>query len=92
MKWIIQKHKVGNNQQELKVSILVKEMDNNWAFDSQSFIESFKEKLKEIPRNNNFSAEFGYQATPRNLTSLEIWKMKVNGDFNYKMFTVTKGD
>jgi hypothetical protein len=90
MKWKIQQHKVGNNQQELKVSILVKEMTETWAHDAETWCNSLKDKLKEIPRKNNFSADFAYKATPRNHTSLEVWKMKVNGDFNYKMFTVTR--
>ena len=89
MKWTILKNKVGNGQQEINVSILVQEMENSWAFDSQSWCNTFKEKLKDIKKTNCFSAEYGYHATQRNRTSLEVWKMKVNGDFNYKMFTVT---
>lgn len=92
MKWKIEQHKVFNNQQEIKVSILVKEMAETWANDSETWISAFKDKLKEIPRKNIFSAEFAYKATPRNHTSLEVWKMKANGDFNYKMFTVTKAE
>lgn len=89
MNWQIQKHKIGNNQQELQVSMLVKEMQETWANNAETWASSFKDRLKQIPRKNCFSAEFGYQATIRNPTSLEVWKMKVNGDFNYKMFTVT---
>lgn len=87
--WKIQKHKVGYGQQELQVSIFVKEMQETWAHDAESWCNTFKDKLKEIKRTNCFSAEYSYTATPRNQTSLEVWKMKVNGDFNYKMFTVT---
>jgi hypothetical protein len=65
-------------------------MSDTWAHDSESWISTFKDRLKLIKRTNNFSAEYAYKATPRNLTSLEVWKMKVNGDFNYKMFTVTR--
>jgi len=45
-----------------------------------------------VTKKNAYPAEYGYKATPRNHTSLEVWKMKVNGDFNYKMFTVTRED
>lgn len=89
MKWIIQKHKVGTGQQEIQVSILVNEMKETWASDSESWSSTFKDRLKQIPKKNAFPAEFFYKATPRNHTSLEVWKMKVNGDFNYKMFTAT---
>jgi hypothetical protein len=90
MKWNIQKHKVGNSQQEIQVVLLVKEMQETWASDSETWCSSFKDRLKQIPRTNSFSAEFGYKGTQRNHTSLEVWKMKANGDFNYKMFTVTR--
>lgn len=90
MRWRIQYHKVGNGQQELQVSILVKEMQETWAHDSESWCNSFTDKLKEIKKTNCFSAENGYKATPKNHTSLEVWKMKANGDYNYKMFTVTR--
>jgi hypothetical protein len=88
--WKTQKHKVGNGQQEIQVKILVTEMQQSWATDSESWSIAFKDKLKEIKRTNSFSAEYGYTATPINETSLEVWKMKTNGDFNYIMFTVTR--
>jgi len=90
MKWKIEKHRVGTGQQELQVSIKVKEMSETWASDSESWCVQFKCRLMEITRKNIFSAEYGYKAISINLTSLEVWKMKVNGDFNYKMFTVTR--
>lgn len=92
MKWIIQKHKVGSGQQELQVAIIVGEMQESWACDSESWAGAFKDRLKEVRKKNAFPAEYGYKATLRNHTSLEVWKMKVNGDFNYKMFTVTRED
>lgn len=92
MKWNIQKHKIGNGQKELQVSIIVKEMQETWAHDSESWCNTFKDKLKEIKRTNCFSAENGFKATQRNRTSLEVWKMKANCDYNYKMFTVTKDE
>lgn len=90
MKWNIQRHKVGNGQQEIQVSILVKEMQDTWASDSESWCNSFKDNFKKIKRTNCFSAENGYTAMPINHTSLEVWKTKASGDFNYKMFTLTR--
>jgi hypothetical protein len=90
MKWNIQKHREGSSKQELQVSILIKEMQETWANDSESWCSTFKDKLKEIPKTNAYPAEYGYKAIPKNLTSLEVWKMKVNSDFNYKMYTVTR--
>lgn len=87
--WNIQRHKVGNGQQEIKVSILIKELAHTYAYNSESWCERFKDELKKIPRTNSFSAEYGFKATPRNEKSLEVWKMKANGEFNYKMYTVT---
>lgn len=87
--WKLQRHKVGSSQQELQVSIKVSEMENYSTYDSESWCEEFKNRLKEIKRTNSFSAENGYKATPRNPKSLEVWKLKANGDFNYKMYTVT---
>jgi hypothetical protein len=92
MKWNIQKHKVSNSSQELKAIILVKEMQETWASDSESWCRTFQDKLKEIPKTNAYTAEYGYRAKPINHTSLEVWKMKANSDFNYKMFTVTRDD
>lgn len=90
MNWKVEQHKRGNGQQEIKVSIIVKEMSSSYASNSEEWINMFENRLKEIPKTNSFPAEYGFKGTPRNLKSLEVWKMKVNGDFNYKMFTVTK--
>lgn len=77
------------DNRRFKFQYLVKEMQDYWARDSESWIDNFKSRLKEVKRTNCFSAENGYKATPRNNKSLEVWKLKANGDFNYKMFTVT---
>ena len=90
MKWNIQRHKVGSSQQELQVAIKVREMAEYNATDAESWCDTFKDRLKEIKRTNCFSAENGYKATPRNHTSVEVWKLKANGDYNYKMFTITR--
>lgn len=90
MAWKIEQHKRGDSSIEIQVAILVKEMKDYQVSHSQDWIDEFKKRLKEIPSKNASSAENSYKATLRNETSLEVWKMKANGDFNYKMFTVTK--
>ncbi|WP_091398081.1 hypothetical protein [Flavobacterium noncentrifugens] len=89
MKWNAEPHRRGNGQQEIQVSILVKEMQVTFASDSETWINQFKDRLRAIPRKNCFSAEFGYTASAIDLRTLEVWKVKANGDNNYKMFTVT---
>jgi hypothetical protein len=91
MRWKIEQHKRGNGTAEIQVAILVKEMDYSYASNSEEWIRNFQDRLKsEVPRTNAYSAEFTYKAIPIDVTTLEVWKMKVNCDFNYKMFTVTK--
>lgn len=54
------------------------------------FEQQFKKRIiAEIPRTNNFSADLMYRVTQRNLKSVEVWKMTVQGDFKSKMFTLT---
>lgn len=88
MGWTIERHRVGNGQQELQVSIIVREMIDTWAYNSESWCDHFKKRLSEIPRKNSYSAEFGYMPLPKDQNTVEVWKIKVNGDFNYKMYTV----
>lgn len=89
--WNVIEHKRGNGTADIKVSIIVKEMAYHQSSISDNWISNFIDRVKkEVPRTNTYSAEFSFKATPRNLHSLEVWKMKANGDFNYKMFTVTK--
>ena len=88
MGWTIERHRVGNNQQELKVSIIVREMIDTWSTDSGGWCGEFTKRISEIPRTNNYAAQYGYRAIPKGLHIVEVWKMKVNGDLNYKMYTV----
>ena len=88
MGWTIERHKVGNGQQELQVAIIVREMIDTWATDSGSWCGEFTKRISEIRRKNCYSAEYGYRAIPKDLHTVEVWKMKVNGDLNYRMFTV----
>ena len=55
---------------------------------AESFEYNFKLMLNEIKRSNNYSADLLYATTQRNLKSVEVWKMKVNGDFKTKMYTL----
>ena len=86
--WKITKHKAQNNQQELQLTTKVKDLEHAFASDSEGLIYDFKNRLKEIKRTNCFSAENAYKMIPLNNKSVEIWKLKVDGDFNYKMFTL----
>lgn len=88
--WKYTQHKRGNGQQEIKVSIMVKELIYNQAHDTETWISLFKEKLAEIPRTNIYSAEFGYRAEAVDEKTIVVWKMKVNSDYNYKMFTLKR--
>lgn len=87
--WKLTEHKCSRSSQELKVKMLIKEMvDGTYATTAGEFENHFKIRIAEIPRTNNFSADLLYKVTPRNLKSVEVWKMTVSGDFNYKMFTL----
>ena len=73
----------------MNVILLLKEMaEYSFASYAEQFINSFKERIVEIPRHNNFSADLLYKVTPRNHKSVELWKMTVEGDFKYKMLTL----
>lgn len=88
--WNIEKHKVGNGKQDLQAAIIVREMESSFSSYSESWCNSFKDRLKEIPRSNIFSAEYAYKAFPIDTYTVEVWKMDTQGDKKYKMFTVTK--
>lgn len=89
MGWIIKEHKRKSNQQEMQMIIRLKEIAKiSLSSTAETFIDDFKRELQSIKRTNIFSAEHAYKMTPRNPTSVEVWKMKVNGDYDYKMFTL----
>lgn len=91
MSWTIKQHKRGNNTSEIEVSMIVKDMYDHQSTTAEGWIHTFENRVKnEVKITNTFSAEFGYKAKQIDTTSIEIWKMKTNGDFNYLMFTVTK--
>lgn len=89
MNWKLTTHKCSVNKSNIEVKeILISMAENSWATYSEAFIEQFKERLAELPVANSFPAYLMHEATQRNLKSVEIWKLKANGDFNYKMFTL----
>ncbi|OJX55527.1 MAG: hypothetical protein BGO88_04755 [Flavobacterium sp. 38-13] len=88
--WNIERHKVGNGQQELQIAIIVREMETSFSTYSESWCNSFFNQIKEIPRTNNFSAEYACRAYAIDTYTVEIWKMDTKGEKKYKMFTVTK--
>ncbi|AYO58216.1 hypothetical protein CO230_08815 [Chryseobacterium sp. 6424] len=89
MPWKITEHKCLQQNQELKVKALVKEMaEYSYATYAESFENHFKSLIKEVPKTNTFSADHFYRVTQRNLKSVEIWKVDIEGEFKYKMFTL----
>lgn len=92
MYWKLQHHKTGTASVDSQVSsLIVGYMSGEiQARDSSEWIHIFERSLKEIKPTNSFRPEYSFKATARNETSLEVWKMKTNGDFNYKMFTLTR--
>lgn len=92
MAWNVIQHKVGNGQQEINVSVTVKELANTWATNSNEWIDIFHKRLEGMKRKNIHSANHFYKGTPINLKSLEVWKLDINGDFKYKMFTINFKD
>ena len=89
MGWTIKKHKVNSNPMELQMVIKLKEIAKiSTSKTAKSFINEFEKEMLTIKRTNIFSAEYAYKMIPLTSERVEVWKMKVNGDFNYKMFTL----
>lgn len=87
--WKLTENKAPKGQQELRVKILLREMSEySYATNAQEFENHFKNRIKEIPRTNNYSADLLYGVKYHDQKLVEIWKKKVTGEFNYKMFTV----
>lgn len=90
MPWKIIKHRESLQTQDLGVMIKVRELEYNGAEDAESLKIIFKKKLSEIPQTNTYSADMLYQMKEINSNSVEIWKMKPNGDEKFLMFTMIK--
>ncbi|MBD3748959.1 MAG: hypothetical protein IE931_05640 [Sphingobacteriales bacterium] len=89
MNWKITQNRELKSQQEIKVSQLLKEMaEYSYATYAEAFENHFNLLIKDIPKTNNYSADLLYKVTQRNLKSVEIWKMTVDGEFKHKMFTL----
>ncbi|MFC4262450.1 hypothetical protein ACFOWM_06160 [Ferruginibacter yonginensis] len=87
--WKVTEHKLSRQAQELKVSMLVKQMaQNTYATYADAFIEQFKSRINDIPRSNNYSANLLYECKWVNHYAVEVNKLDVEGNFKYKMFTV----
>ena len=87
--WKLTENKAPKGQQELRVKLLLLEMaEVSWITYAGQFEDSFKQRIQEIPRTNNYSAELMYKVTQRNLKSIEVWKLTVTGDYKHKMFTL----
>lgn len=89
--WILEKKKTGSGQQELQVIIKIKEMVSANT-SAEAFVSTFKDELSKVRKTNIFSAIYGYRADIINEKNIEIWKMKANGDRNYLMFKLLKGE
>ena len=90
MPWKIEQHKRGSSTMELQVSMIVKDMRDDWSYDADTFRSSFKSKLASVPKTNTYSAEFSFDTQKVAREIVEVWKMKTNGDKNFKMFTLTR--
>lgn len=87
--WKLTENKTPKNQQEIKVKQLLIEMaEYSYATYAEAFENHFKILIKDIPKTNSFKPEFMFKITQRNLKSVECWKLTVEGDFAYKLFTL----
>ncbi|ADX66854.1 hypothetical protein [Weeksella virosa] len=89
MAWKVKQHKEVRSSMDLNMSSKLKFLaETTGATTVDQLEEEFKKELLTIKRKNIFSAEYSYKMTQRNQTSAEVWKLKANGDFNYKIFTL----
>lgn len=87
--WKITEHKSPRSKQALEVAVILKEIATYEGVTySESFINLFEKKIQEIPRNNIYAAHLFHKLTPRNLYSLELWKLDAQGEFKEKLYTL----
>ena len=85
--WDLKTIKEPKGQQELKVSMELKQMVQcTYATNSYEFESAFKELLSRQKRTNNFSAELMFRVKNLDIQTVEIWKMTADGDFKHKIF------
>ncbi|SFC33389.1 hypothetical protein SAMN05421780_104294 [Flexibacter flexilis DSM 6793] len=92
--WNLTEHQKPSTRQDLQVLVSIRdtiEYATHCTY-AGSFINQFKIDLSEIPRSNNFSADLMYKAIAPNQdeysNTVEIWKLKANGDFKTKLYTL----
>lgn len=84
--WKVTKENRNFSSAELKVIVLVREIaEFTFATYAEQIIDQIHYQLPTIKRGNNFSADLMYKATQRNLKSIEVWKLDVQGNYKYKM-------
>ncbi len=86
--WKVTEHKRPKSKQDLEVTVLLKEIATYDIYYSGELIRMFEQEVKNIKRSNNFSADLMYKLTPRNQTSVELWKLTAKGDYKDKLFTL----
>ena len=87
--WKVTVVKQPRSSIELKVSIVVNQTAKiDWIRLSTYWIERFEAELDALKTGNAFKASHSFKATPRNLFSLEVWKMTADGEFKHKMWRV----
>lgn len=87
--WELTQHRQPKGQQEQKVKIRLMEMaEYTFATYAAQLVDVIKSDLAEIPRTNNFSADLMFKAKEVDTKTVEVWKLKADGDDNYKIFTL----
>lgn len=88
--WKITEHRrISSAYQEMKVRALVWEIATYESITyAESFETKFKELVKQMRRTNNFSADLMYKIVCTEFRQIELWKLKANGELNYKIFTL----
>jgi hypothetical protein len=89
--------KISNRQAEINVCNVVKEALNHGNSTSifsnieslyhlKSYIDN---QISQIKKTNSYDPVFSYK-TKLEDNVLEVWKIKSDGDYNYKMFEIIK--
>lgn len=84
--WKLTKEKSLSNKIDIELWSLLKYMAHDtYATYAGEFDSHFKQLLNDIKPSNKFTPELMYRVTPRNLHSVEIWKLYPNGEFKEKL-------
>jgi hypothetical protein len=91
MRWEVTQNKRGNGTAEINCAIIAKDMAWSRANNAKEFESEFTKRVaSEIPKTNSYDPTFSFKVKVIDQNALEIWKMKADGDENYKMFTIKK--